>query len=442
MLLPLLCILLQAQETVVIDGVTFSVDRKTLIDYPEDKVDEEYVVPEGTEVIARVAFSNQNLHKITLPLSLREVGCQAMSYCSQLTTVMWGIFPQRVSESLFDGSPIQKFQTQDTSPNCIAIDGILFSPDKKTLLLYPSAKSNKQYIVPEGIETILAGAFYCAQVHEFVLPSTLKEIGNYAFKGCAAGSVVWKRFPEKRGHGIFDDTHINTFDVAGDDCNCISCEGVLYSKNKKRLLLVPTNYYMAYEYGGVPEGVEIIGYKAFESTNYIFDLPLPSSLKCIEDSAFYVASKVPTKASFEEFGDYRHLYTIYCKAPIPPTIIGDPFIRVRQMKLEVPEESFDLYCKAPVWKDFRTINGVRASIVTMDNEKTTVSWTNQTIHIKGEKTISEVKLYSPGGVLIGSKTISRPSDSFNVDQTTEKILIVEIIYGDMTKELLKLHKNR
>ena len=179
MLLPLLCILLQAQETVVIDGVTFSVDRKTLIDYPEDKVDEEYVVPEGTEVIARVAFSNQNLHKITLPLSLREVGCQAMSYCSQLTTVMWGIFPQRVSESLFDGSPIQKFQTQDTSPNCIAIDGILFSPDKKTLLLYPSAKSNKQYIVPEGIETILAGAFYCAQVHEFVLPSTLKEIGNY-----------------------------------------------------------------------------------------------------------------------------------------------------------------------------------------------------------------------------------------------------------------------
>ena len=103
MLLPLLCILLQAQETVVIDGVTFSVDRKTLIDYPEDKVDEEYVVPEGTEVIARVAFSNQNLHKITLPLSLREVGCQAMSYCSQLTTVMWGIFPQRVSESLFDG---------------------------------------------------------------------------------------------------------------------------------------------------------------------------------------------------------------------------------------------------------------------------------------------------------------------------------------------------
>ena len=136
------------------------------------------------------------------------------------------------------------------------------------------------------------------------------------------------------------------------------------------------------------------------------------------------------------------MYSVNCKALNPPIIIGNPFIHVEKIELEVPEESFDLYCKAPVWKDFRTINGVRVSIVNMDNEKTTVSWTNQTIHIKGEKTISEVKLYSPGGVLIGSKTISRPSDSFNVDQMTEKILIVEIIYGDMTKELLKLYKNR
>ena len=47
MLLPLLSVLLQAQETVVIDGVTFSADKKTLIKYSKDKTDEEYVVPEG-----------------------------------------------------------------------------------------------------------------------------------------------------------------------------------------------------------------------------------------------------------------------------------------------------------------------------------------------------------------------------------------------------------
>ena len=48
--------LLYAQD-VVLDGVTFSADEKILIKYPEDKVDKEYVVPEGTEIIDVKAFS-------------------------------------------------------------------------------------------------------------------------------------------------------------------------------------------------------------------------------------------------------------------------------------------------------------------------------------------------------------------------------------------------
>ena len=62
-LLPLLSILLQAQETAVIDGVTFSADKKTLIKYPEEKEDQEYIVPEGTEIISYKAFSNNNYLK-------------------------------------------------------------------------------------------------------------------------------------------------------------------------------------------------------------------------------------------------------------------------------------------------------------------------------------------------------------------------------------------
>ena len=34
-------------QNMVVDGVTFSADGKTLIKYPKDKVDEEYVVPKG-----------------------------------------------------------------------------------------------------------------------------------------------------------------------------------------------------------------------------------------------------------------------------------------------------------------------------------------------------------------------------------------------------------
>ena len=41
-------------QNIVIDGVIFSADGKTLIKYPEDKVEKEYVVPEGVE--GRVAY--------------------------------------------------------------------------------------------------------------------------------------------------------------------------------------------------------------------------------------------------------------------------------------------------------------------------------------------------------------------------------------------------
>lgn len=50
------CILLQAQETVVIDGITFSADKKTLIKYPKEKEDQQYIVPEGTEIIGKEAI--------------------------------------------------------------------------------------------------------------------------------------------------------------------------------------------------------------------------------------------------------------------------------------------------------------------------------------------------------------------------------------------------
>ena len=43
-------------QNIVVDGVIFSADGKTLIKYPDDKIGEEYTVPEGTEVIGENAF--------------------------------------------------------------------------------------------------------------------------------------------------------------------------------------------------------------------------------------------------------------------------------------------------------------------------------------------------------------------------------------------------
>ena len=194
MLLPLLCILLQAQETVVIDGVTFSVDKKTLIKYSADKADEEYVVPEGTEIISEYAFlHNCHLQVLTLPLSLKEIGDRALAG-SVLKTIIWKNYPAIVGYCIWEldnthPSDLSSFLTTEKSDNCISVDGVLYSKDKKKLLGFPPAKIGNRlsgkYEVPEGTEVITQQAFAYADIAEVILPSTLNRIEEDAF------SVRW-----------------------------------------------------------------------------------------------------------------------------------------------------------------------------------------------------------------------------------------------------------
>lgn len=88
------------------------------------------------------------------------------------------------------------------------IDGVLFTTDKTTLLYYPPEKNVENYIVPESVKTIgenafkgnnklknieisnnvqgiMVGAFYgCTNLREVILPEELKSIDSYAFYNC------------------------------------------------------------------------------------------------------------------------------------------------------------------------------------------------------------------------------------------------------------------
>lgn len=54
-----------------VDGVIFSKDRKTLIQYPAGKEDEEYTIPDGVEILGYESMSrNDNLKKVNIPESV------------------------------------------------------------------------------------------------------------------------------------------------------------------------------------------------------------------------------------------------------------------------------------------------------------------------------------------------------------------------------------
>lgn len=166
-------------QNVVVDGVTFSADGKTLIKYPQDKMNEEYSVPEGTEIIGENAFRNAQVNKLILPFTLNTIGNLAFQDCWMLETITWKNFPKEIGRYIFSGSGISSFQTLEDSKNCIAIDGILFSKDEKTLLCFPRLK--EPAIVPEGTEIIGVSAFESGEMSKVILPKSITKIEDNAF---------------------------------------------------------------------------------------------------------------------------------------------------------------------------------------------------------------------------------------------------------------------
>ena len=69
-----------------------------------------------------------------------------------------------------------------TDANYTLVDGVLFSKDQKTLILYPAAKPGSSYTVPKGVTVIGDNAFDSNRnLTEIELPEGLEEIGAWSF---------------------------------------------------------------------------------------------------------------------------------------------------------------------------------------------------------------------------------------------------------------------
>ena len=94
------------------------------------------------------------------------------------------VIPEGVSEidaEVFNvDHDVRSFSVDENNAFFLAIDGVLYTKDQKTLVCYPKAKKGR-YVVPEGTEKIADHAFfYNSGVTELVLPEGLKEIGKGA----------------------------------------------------------------------------------------------------------------------------------------------------------------------------------------------------------------------------------------------------------------------
>lgn len=63
-----------------IDGVVFSKDKKTLIKFPQGKIEEMYIVPSTVKIIGEWAFNESEVPKIFVPKTVEEIAESAFAY--------------------------------------------------------------------------------------------------------------------------------------------------------------------------------------------------------------------------------------------------------------------------------------------------------------------------------------------------------------------------
>lgn len=178
-----------------INGILYSFDGETLIQYPNGKTETTVSVPAGTKVIGDFAFGANvvvekieisesvvtlseyafcdctALSDIEIPSGVKTIGSMAFGRCTALKTIS---IPSSVTayEGVFYQSALE---------TVILEDGVTFIADKA----FEGCESLSSVVIPESVKSIGMGSFDgCVSIENIEIPDSVTSIGENAFLGC------------------------------------------------------------------------------------------------------------------------------------------------------------------------------------------------------------------------------------------------------------------
>lgn len=247
-------------------------------------------IPDTVKSIDECAFRGCSglTGSLTIPDTLETIGNNAFLSCSGLTGSL--IIPDSVTTIGY-----QAFS------ECSGFTGDLtLSRNVKDIgeRAFNSCNGfSGKLTIPEGVETIGESAFSgCGRFSgNLEFPESLTKIGGGAFFRCAGftGTVV---IPENLTGfspiSIFQDcSGLESVEVASQNTESTSVDGIVYSKDKSVLIYAPPG--MKQNDFFIPEGTKEIGSSAFEGcTGFAGTLTIPDSVTNIGISAFEGCSQL------------------------------------------------------------------------------------------------------------------------------------------------------
>lgn len=167
----------------------------------------EVVVKSGVTSVGSAAFANlKNLQRAEVAGSVETIGWYAFGFDYALTDIEFGEGIETIREGAFNDDPIRELKLPSTLSNLedyatngmmnlekftvaaggstySSKDGVLFTADGKTLLLYPQ-HGGVSYTVPESVTKIHTEAFEFSNIESIVIPGNVTVVESDAFSSC------------------------------------------------------------------------------------------------------------------------------------------------------------------------------------------------------------------------------------------------------------------
>lgn len=150
-----------------------------------------YIQSRATQdnVVGYGMFQNlQGLKSVKLPNSCTTIEEQAFKDCHSLSVIT--IPANTVSVSTSDGCPLlTAINVSAANSRYQSIDGVLFNADATEILWFPLGKDG-DYTLPSTVKSIGEYAFRNCHITNFVMPDNITEIGMAAFYGSSVETVT------------------------------------------------------------------------------------------------------------------------------------------------------------------------------------------------------------------------------------------------------------
>lgn len=237
---------------------------KTLIFCPRGKKGS-VTISNGTDSVCENAFAHCELiTSVNIPDSLQEV---IITSEYDEAAALGGPEGFKNCSSLFE------INVDANNPKYLSVDGVLFDKDMKKLILYPAGKTDKTYMIPEGVEEIPRGTFfYNKDLISVTVSSSVNNLGE--FLGEVNDYFGRMDFSPFAYCDSLTEIKVNSKNEAYKSIN-----GALYSKDGKRLIVCPAG---TADIFSVADGTDIIERTAFVDCSNLKYLYIPNSVKEIK----------------------------------------------------------------------------------------------------------------------------------------------------------------